>query len=113
MTARTKRKPTTSGALSTAKLRGADYANLLSVQLAEALKLLLCLLAVKALTFELRTQAAILGLQRRYLSFCVRRLVESKRKTLAENVRYRKVLEGVPGSIDEAHKFVWVATSND
>ena len=78
-------------------------AYLFRVLILEPLQLLACLLVVESLTLQLRLKAAVLRLQNLYLRFRLSQSVKRKRKTLADYVRYRKVLEGVSSGVNEAY----------
>lgn len=105
----TKRKPLPVGSLSTPKFNRVKNPHFLRMFRFESPKLLLCLIAVECYNFKLRLKLAILLLQNRYLSFKCRRLVKSKRKTLAEYIRHRNFFQGVSGNVNEAHNSVSLA----
>ena len=88
MTPRAKCDPLISRALSTTKLDSVKNAYLFFVFLPETLQLLLCFLAVKAFTLKVRLECTILRLKNGFLALRVRKLVESKRQTLAEYVSH-------------------------
>lgn len=86
--------------------------NLLRVLILEPLQLLACLIAVESYNLKLRQKLAKLGLHHRYLTLKNQRLVEGKRKTLAEYVRHRNLFQCVSGNINESHNLCGVVMPN-
>lgn len=64
---------------------GSSAGNLLSVLILEPLKLLACLLVVRALTLKLRLKVAYLSLKARYIRFRIGKLILRKRKMAVIN----------------------------
>ena len=97
MTLRTKRLPFVSRPRAFPKFNASDESNFFVQQFVEPLQLFFCLLVVETLTLKLRLKAAFLGLQNRYLAFCLLKTVERKRKTLPNYLGYRQIFDNISG----------------
>lgn len=103
--------PRVSGSRSAPKFYVEHDADFFFNQFLELLQLLFCFCMVKAFTLKLRFKAAYLRLKLSYLSFKHRRLIQRKRKTLADYLRYRQVSDRVFGDIKQSHSAVRLSGS--
>ena len=76
--------------------------NRLSMEIAQCLQLLFCLIVIKLLLVKSRCKFAVLSLKNFYLRFRYRKLVNRQRQTLAEYVAHRNGFQGSSGSFDKA-----------
>jgi IS1 family transposase len=103
MTFWTKWLPFVPRSRASSELNPSDNSYFLVQQFLEPFKLLFCLFVVETFTLKLRLKATYLRLQRRYLSFRLLKTVKRKRKTFANYLRYRQVLDRVSGNFQHAH----------
>lgn|GEM_PF-3130761 len=89
------------GAYSFFEFDAMNKPNSLSVEIAQCLQLLFCLIVVKLLLVESRCKFAVLSLKNFYLGFRYRKLVNRHRKTLAKYVAHRNVFQGIAGGFDK------------